>query len=82
VHDLAIMLPPSAAALPHVADSCDLPVNDLAIMLPPNVAVLPPVEDSCNLPVHDLAIMLPPNVAAFQLLQGVSICYIKDRKTK
>jgi hypothetical protein len=32
------MLPPNVAALPPVADFCDLQVYDLAIMLPPNVA--------------------------------------------
>jgi hypothetical protein len=57
-------LPLSVAALPPVADSCDLPVHDLAIMLPLSVAALPPVADSCDLPVHDLAIMLPLSVAA------------------
>jgi hypothetical protein len=57
-------LPLSVAALPPVADSCDLPVHDLAIMLSLSVAALPPVADSCDLPVHDLAIMLPLSVAA------------------
>jgi hypothetical protein len=65
VYVLSIMLSPNVAALPPVADSCDLPVHDLAIMLPPHFAALPSVADSCDLPVHDLAIMLPPNVAAF-----------------
>jgi hypothetical protein len=60
---LIIMLSPTIAALPPVADSCDLLFHDLAIMLPPNIAALPPVADSCGLPVHDLAIMLSPNIA-------------------
>jgi hypothetical protein len=48
-------LPLSVAALPPVADSCDLPVHDLAIMLPLSVAALPPVEAPRDLTVNRIS---------------------------